>query len=67
MVRFSKGRAIALAIVSTIQNLDIFDRFQMVFDKIYLDFKWLGFQISDPIRDTDHLQTNLVLTIQNSD
>ena len=42
--------------------------FQMVFDKmaaICLDFRWLGFQISDPIRNPDHFQTNLFLTIQN--
>ena len=36
--------------------------FQKVFDKmvaISLDFKWLGFLISDPIRNPDQLQTNL--------
>ena len=40
--------------------------FQMVFDKIAvicLDFKWLGFQISDPIQKPDHLKPNLFSTI----
>ena len=40
----------------------------MVLDKmaaIYSDFKWLGFQISDPIQNMDHLQPNLFPTIQN--
>ena len=44
--------------------------FQMVFDKmaaICLDFKWLGFRISYPIRNPDHLQPNLFWTIQNTD
>ena len=44
--------------------------FQIVFDKmapICPDFKWLGFQISDPIKNPDHLQSNLFLTIQNPD
>ena len=34
----------------------------MIFDKmvaICLDFKWLGYQISDPIWNLNHLQTNL--------
>ena len=38
--------------------------FQVVFDimlLICLDFKWPGFQISDPIQNPDHLQTNLLL------
>ena len=42
--------------------------FQMVFDKMVAicpDFKWLGFRISDPIQNPDHLQ--LCLTIQNPD
>ena len=44
--------------------------FQMVFDKmaaICLDFKWLGFRISDSIQNPDHLQPNLFSTIQNPD
>ena len=44
--------------------------FQMVFDKmaaICPDFKWLGFRISDPIRNPDHLQPNLFWTIRNPD
>ena len=38
----------------------------MIFDKmaaIGLDFKWLGFQISDPIPNPDHLEPNLFSTI----
>ena len=34
---------------------------------ICLDFKWLGFQISDPILNPDHLQPNLFLAIQSLD
>ena len=42
----------------------------MVLDKkalICLNFKWLGFRISDPIQNLDYLQPNLILTIQNPD
>ena len=49
---------------------DIFVQFQMVFDKmvaICQDLKWLCFRISNPIWNSDHLQTNLLLTIQNLD
>ena len=45
-------------------------RIQVVFDKktaICLDFKWLGFRISDPIQNLDHVQPNLYSTIQNPD
>ena len=31
------------------------------------DFKWLGFQISDPIWNPGHLQPNLFSTFQNLD
>ena len=31
------------------------------------NFKWLGFQISDPIQNMNHFQTNLFLTIWNPD
>ena len=44
--------------------------FKMVFDKmaaICLYFKWLGFRISDPIQNPDHVQTNLFLTVWNPD
>ena len=44
--------------------------FHMGFDKleaICLDFKLLGFQISYPIWNTDHLQPNPFLTIWNPD
>ena len=72
MVEFSKGRAKALviAMVLTIQNPDILSRFQMIFNQmaaICPDFKWLGFRISDPIGNQDHLQTNLFLNIGNAD
>ena len=79
MVRFSNGLALALAIGSyspnhlkngTFKIWTFLSGFQMVFGKmaaIYPDFKWLGFQISDPILNLDHLQTNLFLTIQNPD
>ena len=43
--------------------------FQMYFDKIATicpDFKWFGFQISDPIWNLDHLQPNLYSTIRKS-
>ena len=42
----------------------------MVFDKmadINLDFKRLGFEISDPIQNLDHLKPHLFLTIPNPD
>ena len=48
----------------------ILSRFQMVFDQmahIRKDFKWLGFQISDPIQNPDHLQPSQFWTIQNPD
>ena len=44
--------------------------FQIVFDEmaaICPDFKCLGFQISDPIWNPDHLQPNVFWTIQNPD
>ena len=34
---------------------------------IYPDLKWLGFWISYPIQNLDHLKTNLCLAIQNPD
>ena len=76
MVRFSNGQALDVAIVSTIRkqyhlkSRQFLSRFQMVFDKmeaICPDFKWSGFQISDPIQNLDHLQPNLFLTIQSPD
>ena len=30
-------------------------------------YKWLGFRISNPIPNPDHMQPNLFLTIQNPD
>ena len=42
----------------------------MDLDKIVVmgpDFKWVGFQISDPSQISDHLQGNLSLTIWNRD
>ena len=66
----SNVRALAMAIALTIQKPDLLSRFQMLFDKMEAncpDFKWLGFQISDPIRNSDHLQPNLFWTIRNPD
>ena len=56
MVRFSKGRATALAkaMFPTIQNPDIFVWISNSFDKM-AQFE----RILDPIRNPDHLQTNL--------
>ena len=53
-----------------IQNPDVFVHISNRFDKmapICTDFKWLGFQISDPIQNPDHLQPNLFSVIQNQD
>ena len=44
-------------------NLDIFVKIAVSCP----DFKWLGFRITGPIWNPDHLQTNLLLTIQNPD
>ena len=69
----------ALAIDPTIQKRTIqkpgpleiktfLPRFQMGFNKmaaICSDFKWLGFRISDPTQNWDHLQADLSMTIQN--
>ena len=46
--------------------------FKLLCDKnkmaaICQDFKWLGFRISDPIWNLDHLQTELFFTIWNPD
>ena len=78
MGRISYGWALALAIaiVPTIKKTGPFEIWtflsglQIVFDKlaaICLDFKWLGFRISDPVRNPDHLPPNLFLTIQSPD
>ena len=51
-----------------IRKLDILSGFQVVFDKmatIWLVFTRLGFRISYPIWDPDHLQPNLFLTSPN--
>ena len=73
--RVFKCRDLAMAIVPTIQKLDhskyfFCPDFKCFFSKmaaICLVFKWLGLQISDPIRNSEHLQTNLFLTNQNPD
>ena len=58
-----EGRALALgAIVPTIQQQN-----HSKSGHFCTDFKWLGFQISDPIQNPDHLKPNLFLTIQNQD
>ena len=65
MVQFSKDKAIAMA--PTNWKLYIFVQISNGSDKmaaICMNFKWLGFQISDSIWNPDHLQTNLLLTIQ---
>ena len=78
MGRCSNGWALAMAkaIVPTIQKPDhsksghVFPDFKCFFDKmavICLDFKWLGFWISNPIQNSDHLQPNLFWTIHNPD
>ena len=55
--------------IKTVQNPDVFVRiFQIVFDKmvaISTNFKWLGFRISDPIQNSNHMQPNLFSAIQN--
>ena len=69
--RISNGRALtmAISIVPTIQKTEPFkirkflSGFQMVYEKmavICMDFKWLGFQISDPIGNPEHFQPNLL-------
>ena len=48
----------------------ILSGFQMVLVKmapISSDFKWEGFHILDPIQNSDYLQPNLFLTVQNPD
>ena len=77
MVRFSIGQALALgiSIVPTIQKPDHSKsgHFSLDFNFFYKmvaicpDFKWLSFRISDPIKNPDHLQPNLFLTILNLD
>ena len=55
------------AIAPTIQNPDNFVRISNGFGKtadICPDFKWLGFWISDPIRNPDYFQPKLFCTIQ---
>ena len=56
-VQFSKGQAIADHSKSGQFSPDFkwFDRIAF----IVLDFKYLGFWISDPIRNPDYLQTKL--------
>ena len=71
MIWFSNGQALALAIVTSILKPDHsksghLTEFQFFFDKMVTichSFKWLGFRISDPISNPDHLQPNLFLTI----
>ena len=66
MVQFAKGWEMAMAL--TIQNPNIFVWISNSFDKmaaICTDFKLLGFRISDPIGNPDHLQIYLFLTITN--
>ena len=76
MVRFQNGWALPMAIFPTIWKLNhsksgIFClNFKWFFVKmvaICTNLAWLGFQISDPIQNPDHLQPNLILTIKNPD
>ena len=58
--------------VPTIRNPEntFLFKFQMFFDNmaaIYPDLKWLGFRISDAIKNPDHLQSSLFMNIQNPD
>ena len=70
MVLFSKGQAKAksIAMVPTIGNQDIFgwilNGFFYKTAAFCPYFLWSGFRISDPIRNPEHLETNLFLTIQ---
>ena len=50
------------------KNLDIFvsNGFDIM-AAICLDFKWLGFRISDPFQDMDNFQTNFFSAISNAD
>ena len=71
MVQFSKSHAIDLTMATfpTFKTWKVLSKFQMCFDQmaaICPYFKWLGFQISFPMQNPDHLQ-NLFLTIQNPD
>ena len=64
----SNVQALAMAIALTIRKTDrtFLSRFQKGFEKmaaICMDFKWLGFWITGPIKNPDHLQPNLLLTI----
>ena len=72
MVRFLNGQVLAVAInlVPLFKNGMFLSGFHMVLDKmpaICPDFKRLGFQILDPIRNPDHLQPNHFTTIWNQD
>ena len=76
MVWFQNGWALAMAIVPTIWKLNHsksrsfclnFKRFFVKMVAICTNLERLGFQISDPIQNPDHLQPNLILTIKNPD
>ena len=69
MVRFSNGQALAtaIALVPTIWKPDIFVQISKGFwqDGCLLSgFQMFGLRDLDPIRNPDHLQPNLFLTIQ---
>ena len=70
------GNIRAIPMVPTIQKPNHFKLRQFCSDfkcfcnkmaVICMDFKWLGFRISDPIRNPDHLHPNLYSTIWNPD
>ena len=58
----------AIALVPTIWNTDIFVKILRVYSKMAAmcpDLKWFSFQIADTISNLDHLQPNLFSTILN--
>ena len=59
---FSSCLNMSIAKVPTIQKPD-----HSKSGSFCLDFKWLGFQFSDPIQNPDHFQPSLFSNIQNSD
>ena len=66
MVQFLKGQATAIAMVPTIRKPDYSKSGHFCPDFKWVLTKWQPFVgISDPIQNSDYLQTDLLLTIQN--
>ena len=60
---FSNGQAFAAMAIATVPSIWTLDHSKSgIFCPV---FKWLGFRISDPIQNPNHLQPNHFLTIQN--